>query len=132
MRRQWEAADAPPRRGEHRIGDGGSDDGDADLSQPAGLAVALDELDQYPRDLRQARQAELAKLARGREPAFIVGRRTDRGGEAEDQPALDLLARDRRIDEPPRVDDRRSEEHTSELQSLMRISYAVFCLKKKI
>src|SRR3546814_7319407 len=33
------------------------------------------------------------------------------------------LGRTRRI--------RRSEEHTSELQSLMRISYAVFCLKKK-
>src|SRR3546814_10864942 len=29
------------------------------------------------------------------------------------------------------VEDVRSEEHTSELQSLMRISYAVFCLKKK-
>src|SRR3546814_4825982 len=29
------------------------------------------------------------------------------------------------------VDIERSEEHTSELQSLMRISYAVFCLKKK-
>src|SRR3546814_4871225 len=29
------------------------------------------------------------------------------------------------------VDKRRSEEHTSELRSLMRISYAVFCLKKK-
>src|SRR3546814_2930586 len=29
------------------------------------------------------------------------------------------------------VDHDRSEEHTSELQSLMRISYAVFCLKKK-
>src|SRR3546814_10194234 len=29
------------------------------------------------------------------------------------------------------IDGRRSEEHTSELQSLMRISYAVFCLKKK-
>src|SRR3546814_9659832 len=29
------------------------------------------------------------------------------------------------------VDVGRSEEHTSELQSLMRISYAVFCLKKK-
>src|SRR3546814_7152031 len=28
-------------------------------------------------------------------------------------------------------EERRSEEHTSELQSLMRISYAVFCLKKK-
>src|SRR3546814_16524976 len=31
----------------------------------------------------------------------------------------------------PYSDWRRSEEHTSELQSLMRISYAVFCLKKK-
>src|SRR3546814_14740878 len=30
-----------------------------------------------------------------------------------------------------RLDVLRSEEHTSELQSLMRISYAVFCLKKK-
>src|SRR3546814_4539176 len=30
-----------------------------------------------------------------------------------------------------REDRERSEEHTSELQSLMRISYAVFCLKKK-
>src|SRR3546814_10138974 len=30
----------------------------------------------------------------------------------------------------PRREDGRSEEHTSELQSLMRISYAVFCLKK--
>src|SRR3546814_6279347 len=31
---------------------------------------------------------------------------------------------------PLHRDDQRSEEHTSELQSLMRISYAVFCLKK--
>src|SRR3546814_2094839 len=31
----------------------------------------------------------------------------------------------------PSEAERRSEEHTSELQSLMRISYAVFCLKKK-
>src|SRR3546814_6022305 len=29
------------------------------------------------------------------------------------------------------ISSRRSEEHTSDLQSLMRISYAVFCLKKK-
>src|SRR3546814_10498078 len=39
------------------------------------------------------------------------------------------------VDQRPRIaeytDDGRSEEHTSELQSLMRISYAVFCLKKK-
>src|SRR3546814_1832741 len=32
---------------------------------------------------------------------------------------------------PPAAPAHRSEEHTSELQSLMRISYAVFCLKKK-
>src|SRR3546814_8682266 len=38
-------------------------------------------------------------------------------------PASTLAAETRRVD--------RSEEHTSELQSLMRISYAVFCLKKK-
>src|SRR3546814_3487181 len=35
------------------------------------------------------------------------------------------------FDQPPRAVVGRSEEHTSELQSLMRISYAVFCLKKK-
>src|SRR3546814_5541916 len=36
----------------------------------------------------------------------------------------------RNLARKPRLD-QRSEEHTSELQSLMRISYAVFCLKKK-
>src|SRR3546814_8724747 len=38
------------------------------------------------------------------------------------------------VEEQPQIVDavaQRSEEHTSELQSLMRISYAVFCLKKK-
>src|SRR3546814_3361051 len=39
---------------------------------------------------------------------------------------IDLVAQNSR--RPCRL---RSEEHTSELQSLMRISYAVFCLKKK-
>src|SRR3546814_5456526 len=39
----------------------------------------------------------------------------------------DRHAQHRRLAQPVR----RSEEHTSELQSLMRISYAVFCLKKK-
>src|SRR3546814_4621560 len=62
----------------------------------------------------------------------------DRGGDAELRhqvqqreekgraipPAPFAVARDQ-------VGEHRSEEHTSELQSLMRISYAVFCLKKK-
>src|SRR3546814_10263576 len=41
----------------------------------------------------------------------------------------DCLARSQNLVAPYRGN--RSEEHTSELQSLMRISYAVFCLKKK-
>src|SRR3546814_5180069 len=41
-------------------------------------------------------------------------------------------APDRRPVLSDRASGRRSEEHTSELQSLMRISYAVFCLKNKI
>src|SRR3546814_4471946 len=45
------------------------------------------------------------------------------GGEREHRPSCRLFA--------PASAERRSEEHTSELQSLMRISYAVFCLKKK-
>src|SRR3546814_7665785 len=53
---------------------------------------------------------------------------------ADNQPiakALDLLASVPQDAEPKLLDAVRSEEHTSELQSLMRISYAVFCLKKK-
>src|SRR3546814_5870983 len=50
-----------------------------------------------------------------------------RGGDAGQH---DRLHR-RHADRAHRIDLFRSEEHTSELQSLMRISYAVFCLKKK-
>src|SRR3546814_6551516 len=53
-------------------------------------------------------------------------------------PPMIHKARDRMIDvhhtilpKTHRITPDRSEEHTSELQSLMRISYAVFCLKKK-
>src|SRR3546814_2170573 len=42
-----------------------------------------------------------------------------------------LLRRGMSLPDKPPLDVYRSEEHTSELQSLMRISYAVFCLKKK-
>src|SRR3546814_3456789 len=42
-----------------------------------------------------------------------------------------LSVRAELVEAPFFLSARRSEEHTSELQSLMRISYAVFCLKKK-
>src|SRR3546814_3250518 len=62
--------------------------------------------------------------------AFTVTRSEDFAGVLEQAVALNRPALiDVHVDadiRPPR-----SEEHTSELQSLMRISYAVFCLKKK-
>src|SRR3546814_2586778 len=55
-----------------------------------------------------------------------IGRQLRPVGGVDAQPADDQIALRHRIDLAVR-----SEEHTSELQSLMRISYAVFCLKKK-
>src|SRR3546814_9272382 len=51
-----------------------------------------------------------------------IAREQDARAAIEAKACIVVQARDRRG---------RSEEHTSELQSLMRISYAVFCLKKK-
>src|SRR3546814_8415220 len=73
-------------------------------------------------------------------PAQFAGVGDDRVhlGQRCGQAGLAIEARDpRAVDqrqlhvEARRVIRHRSEEHTSELQSLMRISYAVFCLKKK-
>src|SRR3546814_4643715 len=51
---------------------------------------------------------------------------------ASDSSQIDCTASARDLTRISLVEDEfRSEEHTSELQSLMRISYAVFCLKKK-
>src|SRR3546814_9920507 len=52
-------------------------------------------------------------------------------GHGVDRQATDRPASDDGGDHRHQQDKPRSEEHTSELQSLMRISYAVFCLKKK-
>src|SRR3546814_1927132 len=66
-------------------------------------------------------------LARGRrgDRAALVGARCGRRLAIPDRSATPVAS----WRAPLRC--RRSEEHTSELQSLMRISYAVFCLKKK-
>src|SRR3546814_2276527 len=50
-------------------------------------------------------------------------------GRLQDIDTVDFF--DARLTDAPAAARLRSEEHTSELQSLMRISYAVFCLKKK-
>src|SRR3546814_4307764 len=64
------------------------------------------------------RKADCSDCARGGSPG-LCGR------------ACRDVRRDERPDPAGHGRTRRSEEHTSELQSLMRISYAVFCLKKK-
>src|SRR3546814_5774318 len=92
-----------------------------------------------PRSTRTDTLFPYTTLFRSRERAMAAG----------DKPRYSGAARDAGLgwrDDPNRVirfrnplegavawDDKvkRSEEHTSELQSLMRISYAVFCLKKK-
>src|SRR3546814_4504569 len=64
--------------------------------------------------------------------AELLGRRVGPQGLRSDQLRRMARTRHRRLGRAPgRARAPRSEEHTSELQSLMRISYAVFCLKKK-
>src|SRR3546814_8356913 len=58
-------------------------------------------------------------------PTLFLRPAPDDGGAAGGQLALQMLVA------PIQMVDARSEEHTSELQSLMRISYSVFCLNKK-
>src|SRR3546814_5022788 len=60
--------------------------------------------------------------------ARFGGVRSDRGQDGTGVPPFPMFDATFR----QRGGTQRSEEHTSELQSLMRISYAVFCLKKKI
>src|SRR3546814_9373306 len=75
---------------------------------------------------QHARRGEVAEAVR--QPGRDVGNRPADGEQRHANP------RSEPVDQPAAHDvhDDRSEEHTSELQSLMRISYAVFCLKKKI
>src|SRR3546814_8166750 len=91
-------------------------------------------------DARQCPMARRARIhplpARGR-PAFLGQPDAElRFGQAAARSrAIAVVPRIQLHDSPglrlPRTRAARSEEHTSELQSLMRISYAVFCLKKK-
>src|SRR3546814_2714414 len=81
---------------------------------------------------RRGRVALMKPLARDRRVVEIVGQ----GGKPRRGfgPVVERRLKRRRDRRgfciPGKIDDR-SEEHTSELQSLMRISYAVFCLIKK-
>src|SRR3546814_2309736 len=114
-----------------RISDWSSDVCSSDLAiAPAHphRHVAVGELQpQQPRLARLARRRDdrAAAIAHHRIAARQERARVERG----EQPPHSFEQRPVAVPAPR--EQRRSEEHTSELQSLMRISYAVFCLKKK-
>src|SRR3546814_2075586 len=94
--------------------------------EAAAFADADDAAHLHPQRLGVHPRALLRLLERGA-AGFVV----DRFGLVDlEAGAVDLVgaAGDQRVEHFAEL---RSEEHTSELQSLMRISYAVFCLKKK-
>src|SRR3546814_9221163 len=62
---------------------------------------------------------------------FRPGNRANMSPPITPQRINSILMGSNAVAKPTYITCRRSEEHTSELQSLMRISYAVFCLKKK-
>src|SRR3546814_9468389 len=120
-----------------RISDWSSDVCSSDLHREGSLAAAarLQQLAE-PGDDAQRVERALAGVRRQRMAALPVLRRLHQGADdfaaavvADlDQPRAFLAVV---VGAPVEVMAGRSEEHTSELQSLMRISYAVFCLKKK-
>src|SRR3546814_4117342 len=76
---------------------------------------------------------EVDRLAEGDDQPAVVDARlvVDVAGPVEDDAAVALVQAHAHQHRNRLGRAQRSEEHTSELQSLMRISYAVFCLKKK-
>src|SRR3546814_8681190 len=79
------------------------------------------------RDIAVGIDGKKLQFRAGRVDDIAIGRRSER-------PVArigDRLGRRIALHDEQALADDRSEEHTSELQSLMRISYAVFCLKKK-
>src|SRR3546814_7886488 len=79
----------------------------------------------------RARLGEILAIASRFGLDTLLARIGLRGGDGGEDTASNLPRRTRLAIEALGPTWRRSEEHTSELQSLMRISYAVFCLKKK-
>src|SRR3546814_10748260 len=107
---------------EMRISDWSSDVCSSDLHAHVALPV-------LPNDDRFLDLLQLLDLAVDLSRADANAARVQRGvGAPVDDDAVVLG----QLDEVAVVPDVRSEEHTSELQSLMRISYAVFCLQNKI
>src|SRR3546814_5452560 len=111
-----------------RISDWSSDVCSSDLGRPAGAdqrhdRLAVERAGQHGAVFR--RRQKTRPFDDGEPEQALRGIEPDRGRRDLGEPYQ------RPVGERAAVNHVRSEEHTSELQSLMRISYAVFCLKKK-
>src|SRR3546814_7582016 len=106
--------------------------GAAGLRHPGGAAVGLEGRRVQP-DLAQALVADAVEGERGDRFRGVAGQHLAGRRDVEElaAPAAHAGLRPPRVVVGHHVVDDRSEEHTSELQSLMRTSYAVFCLKKQ-
>src|SRR3546814_9170852 len=113
-----------------RISDWSSDVCSSDLLA-AGLAVAVDAGEDRRHALHHPRQVEPGGRFGAVQEGVGMGVRIDEAWSDDQTACVDHLRTLVRVPGCAANIDDRSEEHTSELQSLMRISYAVFCLKKK-
>src|SRR3546814_10514072 len=104
-----------------RISDWSSDVCSSDLAQTHGITVAI------PPPSKAIGLPKVAGPGDDNRPLVVI----DAGHGGHDPGALNKELGTREKDITLAITKARSEEHTSELQSLMRISYAVFCLKKK-
>src|SRR3546814_3326327 len=116
-----------PPGADHAVGSLGKRGG-GDDRQAAGLEDLSALLDMGPGEADDERHRHVDLLDGLHDPLGDPVAAVD-AGEDVDEHRLDLLVGE---DESEGLGDTRSAEHTSELQSLMRISYAVFFLKKKI
>src|SRR3546814_3901471 len=125
-----------------RISDWSSDVCSSDLGDMARSAACACKVPAHGAEfvgkLRERREVEVAFQQRRPPPVHAVGlgqQRPDRighgGAMGVDLQVGRFVAVAGDVDVTDARRGQRSEEHTSELQSLMRISYAVFCLKKK-
>src|SRR3546814_2286877 len=111
-----------------RMSDWSTDVCSADLASGGSDLIDVDDdgCGMAPADMRLA----LERHATSKLPDDAIDRVTTLGFRGEALPSIASVAHVT-LESRVRGAEGRSEEHTSELQSLMRISYAVFCLKKK-
>src|SRR3546814_6814315 len=95
--------------------------------------IAKEHADEFREDVLEYSHRAISRAGRRavRAASKPVARKSAAKTSRARSPPGHSMSRPSPVQYTPKAESMRSEEHTSELQSLMRISYAVFCLKKK-